>query len=192
MSITNMKHSTVLLLSGCALITGIITYALYNELLIVQFPTKKNSFVTTPISTVEKKKFTLYYWHQTAWRTEEKELLQTTDARKTLSYVLTAWLNMIEEERIVHKKITVQSVMLDNTGHELYISFDHSFLPKHNATHDKLLLIEGMLKTIHACNPDIQYVIFLVHHQPLQDMHLDFSQPWPINGFLSAEKSSRV
>lgn len=187
MNIMNMKLSTVLILSGFSLVAGIATYAFYNELLIVQFPTKKNSFIT-PASTIERKKFALYYWHQTAWRTEEKELLQATDARKTFSYLITAWLNLLEEEQVLHKKITVQSVMLNSTGHELYISFDHNFLPKHAATHEKLLLVEGLLKTIHACNQQIRHVIFLVHHQPLQDTHLDFSQSWPITGFLHPEK----
>lgn len=179
-----MRSTSFLLLSCLCLAAGIITYAFYNELLIVQIATNKNSLVP-PVSTVEKKKFLLHYWHNAAWHTEDKELIQATDLRKTIGYLITAWLNLLEEEQLIHKKTTVQSVMLDQTERELYISFDHSFLPKHYSTYEKLLLVEGLLKTIRASTPQISHIIFLVHHQPLQDAHLDFTQPWPITGFLS-------
>jgi hypothetical protein len=46
------------------------------------------------------------------------------------------------------------------------------------------MLIEGLFKTIALNNIHVAQVQLLVHHQLLQDAHLDFSLPWPIHGFI--------
>jgi hypothetical protein len=46
-------------------------------------------------------------------------------------------------------------------------------------------LIEGLLKTLRENDIKIQRIHFLLHHQPLVDYHLDFSHPWPLEGFLN-------
>lgn len=178
-----MKKLFYFIISSSALLLGLFLYALYNELILIKIPSKKIAASVADI-TVQKKNFQLIYWHANKWVTEEKELISSDNLSKTLTYMLTSWLNLLEEEHIIQKKPSIQSIMLDAPQTGLYISFDRSFLPKDFSTYKKLLLIEGLLKTLRANSIPITSCYFLVNHQPMHDQHLDFSQGWPINGFL--------
>ncbi|MBA3954628.1 hypothetical protein H0X48_04905 [Candidatus Dependentiae bacterium] len=178
-----MKKIYYYIASLGALGAGLLLYAFYNELILVKIPSKKVAASVSDIN-VKKRNFHLIYWHANKWVTEDKELISSDTLSKTLTNVLTSWLNLLEEEHIIQKKAVVQSVMLDATQTEAYISFDRSFLPKEFSTYRKLLLIEGLLKTLRDNSLPITVCYFLVNHQPMHDQHLDFSQGWPSTGFL--------
>lgn len=57
--------------------------------------------------------------------------------------------------------------------------------PQSYSIHAKLMWVEGLLKTIHSSGLALQSVHFLHNHQPLQDPHLDFTNPWPVHGFVN-------
>jgi len=84
----------------------------------------------------------------------------------------------------MEKKITVQTVLLSTSDQVAYLSFDSDPLSKESSTFDKWMLIEGLLKTIRENSVRLQQIQLLVHHQLMQDPHLDFSKPWPVDGFL--------
>ena len=44
-------------------------------------------------------------------------------------------------------------------------------------------LIESLLKTIKESELGIKFINLLVNNKPLEDTHLSFIQPWPIEGF---------
>jgi hypothetical protein len=61
--------------------------------------------------------------------------------------------------------------------------------PSHKASAGKqagLLVLSGVEGSPRA-GFSIKKVCFLSHHQPLQDPHLDFTNPWPIDGFLDTQ-----
>jgi hypothetical protein len=101
-----------------------------------------------------------------------------------MQYLINAWLTLLDEENVMSKKVTLQSALMSAHGH-LYVSFDRNPFDENSPTYDTWMWIEGLLKTIRENEPSIQSVHFLVHHHPMEDNHLDFSNPWPITGFLN-------
>ena len=169
------------LLSLALFCMGILSYGIYNEIIIIRLPFKKAQPIAQ--STAQRKNTKLFYWNGTSFEHEEKELLHSTNIVKSLSDLIAAWLTTQEEEHQAAKKVTLQSVMIDSSGREAYISFDRNPLPNNKATYQKLLWIEGLLKTIKESGLPVSSVRFLVYGKPLIDTHLDFNHPWPISGY---------
>lgn len=179
----NKKLIFYLLLIISSLIFGILFYAIYNDLLIIKF-----SSATTNSNldlNIEKKKFKIHFFNKNKWLTEEKELIDSNQKEKTINYLATAWLNLLNDEKIINQIVSVQSVMLDKAQSEAYISFDRSFLFQDSSVNQKLYIIQSILKTIAQNLSQIKDVRFLVGHKIMQDTHLDFSHSWPVSGFLS-------
>ncbi len=167
------------------LTAGILFYALYHELIIIRNP------FTTQMPRLDKmhaKKhmFTLMFWKDRSWQKEKIELIHSDNKAQTLQYLIASWLGLLDDEQMLPRKISLQSVMLDSSGKEAYVSFDGNPLAKKSSIFDKWLWAEGLLKTIRENNIALTSIQFLVHHQPLADPHLDFFHLWPITGFLPA------
>lgn len=178
-----MKTSYIFFISIFSLSVGILIYAIYNDIIIIKWPSKNTQNITQNINS-QKKIFKLSYWKNNRWNTEEKELLSSQNKITTLTYLITSWLNLLDEEQLMIKKVSLQTVLLDASGSEAYISFDRNPFDKESSTFQKLIMIEGLLKTLRENNLNLNSVYFLVHNRPINDPHLDFSQSWPIIGFL--------
>ncbi len=130
-----------------------------------------------------KKRVKLIFWHNKKWNTEHVDILQTNDDAQTIQHLINAWLNLLDEENIMNKKVTLQSALL-TPNRQLYLSFDRNPFDEQNQTYKKWMWTESLLKTIRENSISLQNIRFLVHHQAMQDNHLDFSNSWPISGFL--------
>lgn len=172
-----------IIISAATLFCGFLFYAFQHDIIIFRFPAKQANFVTN--LNIQKKNFKLIYWHNNKWNYEEKEIIDSDNKIKTLTHLVTGWLQVLEEEQIIVKKVSIQSVLFDNSGKEAYISFDRNPLNKQSSTYMKLMLVEGLLKTIRENKFQLQNIYLLVHHKPLHDQHLDFSKPWPVIGFTN-------
>ncbi len=178
-----MKPRHYLILSGATLITGMLFYGIYNELVIVHLTSKKG-ILPAKQSTATRKNVKLIYPSGEKFITEEKELLISSNLPRTLQDVVTSWLTILQEEHPLPKKVAVQAVMTDKSGSEAYISFDSNFLSNEQSTYQKLMVIEGLLKTFKENKFPITSVRFLVNYKRLNDPHLDFSHSWPVTGYL--------
>jgi len=156
-------------------------FAWFNELIIIRSPL--HTYTYTPPVHAAKKQVNLHYWHQHAWHIETRDIIWKKDVGRNLTLLINNWLNVLDEEKVIEKKITVQTALLSPSGHEAYISFDRNPLHKEVSIFEKWMLLEGMLKTIRANQIPVQQVRLLVHHQLLHDTHLDFSKAWPVHGF---------
>lgn len=165
-------------------------YGIYNELIIIRLPFKK---IGIPVEQgkSQRKTMKLTYWNGDTLLNEEKELLFSTNRARTLYDLTSSWLAIQEEEQLLPKKISLQSVMLDASGHEAFISFDRSPFAKGASIHQKLLWVESFLTTIKQNGLPIKTVRLLVYAKPLSDIHLDFSHPWPIEGYSNGQFSSK-
>ena len=170
-----------LFLSAACFVIGIIFCAFYNQWLIIKLPSQQP--INTISTLVNKKTVILDYFHHDKWKTETQEHLWTESDAKNLIQLINAWLTLLDEEHITPKKTTVQSVLISPSS-TAYISFDHNILSKEDSIFKKWMVIESLLKTIRSNTIVIQNVQFLMHHQILNDAHLDFSSPWPLNGFM--------
>lgn len=180
-----MKTSTTLWLSLITALAGIFFFAVKHEFIIMRLPGYHYNLLHDPSTTAtQKKMITLYVRSRDTWRTERQELLVTNDTAENMRLIVTSWLNFVQDEHNIEKKVAVQSCALSASGQEMYISFDRNPLPKEQPIIAKWLLIEGLLKTIRENKIPLVSIHFLVHHQPLQDPHLSFDLPWPVNGFF--------
>jgi hypothetical protein len=178
----NSKKYTILSLLAFGF--GMLLCALHYEWIVIRSPLKITSYSAQNMQT-GKKETKLFFWQHNKWHQETHTLLWSNDVAHNISQLITALLNVLDDEHLLRKKIGVESVALTPSGMQAYISFDHNPLPKDANVHQKWLLIESILKTMRENGIKIQDVQFLVYHEPLSDYHLDFNQPWPLNGFLS-------
>jgi len=182
-----MKSSTAIWISLVCLGIGIVYYALQKRLIIIQLP----SYVTKN-STVEsshapsKKTIMIYYWAQGTFKHEATAVIVSENKAETLHYIVTSWLTILEQSGSSAKNVGLEAVMLSHSGNDAYISFDRTLFAKNESTFDKWMCIEGLLKTIQMSQIGISQIHIFVHHQPLPDAHLDFSQPWPTHGFIQS------
>ncbi len=181
----NLKPIHYYMLAGIFFFIGVLYYAFAHNLVIIRSPFNHEVFEGTHQTTISKKKVTLYFWHNEKWQSEEIDLLWSTDIAQTLQHLISSWLSLIAEEQLQEKQVSLQSIALSAHQQEAYISFDRNPFDKTVAAFDKLVWIEGLLKTIRENNIKLQAVQFLAHHKPLNDYHLDFANPWPLEGFLS-------
>lgn len=179
-----MRSLPLLLLAGGFLIIGMLFYSWYNELVILRIPSKTSVAAIQKDLTV-RKNTKLSYAYQGKFKSEEKELLHTANNPiKTLNSIITAWLTLLDEEELWPKKIALQSVLIDASGGDIFLSFDQSPFSPDQSTLTKLMWVEGLLKTIRESSLGIKAVRLLVQNKPLQDSQLDFTHSWPITGYL--------
>jgi len=164
---------------------GGLFFLLYHGWLIIRYPSYKTEAKQCLRNMKSsKRKIVLEYWHKKKWNKEKIDLLWTGDKSKNIQYLINSWLTLLDEEDAMKKKISLQAVLLSASGNKAYLSFDRNPFSKGCSTFEKLMWIESLLKTLRENEIQLQSIYFLVHHQIMEDYHLDFSNPWPINGFL--------
>lgn len=159
---------------------GLILFALQQKWIIINLPTQEKSLL--PATTTHKKNCKFFYFYNNAWHTENSVLIWSENKTENLSLLVNQWLALAFDEKIIKKKTALESVCVSEQQ-ELLLSFDRSILHKEASTYEKLMVVEGLLKTIRENEPSIKKVRILVHHQPLADYHLNFINPWPMQGF---------
>lgn len=90
----------------------------------------------------------------------------------------------MQDEQIVNHSFWLRHSAVTSLGNEFLLSFNKPILFSDWSIDRKLLFIEGLLRTIRATNLKIERVYFLVQDTYMVDAHLDFSHPWPIEGFM--------
>jgi len=165
---------------------GIMFFALRNDWIIIRNPLNiiAQSKAEAGMPIINKKRVNLIFWQENQWNIEHTDLIWSTDVRHNIHYLINCWLTLLDEEHIVDKKVSLQTTLISSSSQDVYLSFDRYPFDQESSIHDKLMWIEGLLKTIRENGTKIQRVHFLVHHTPLSDPHLDFAAAWPINGFL--------
>lgn len=170
-------------LCSLTFLIGVLMFALQYEWIVFRIPLSTTTTTDSQIKT--KKTVSIHYWHHERWHTEKQELIWSKNLTENLYTTISNWLSTIDAEQIIPKKITLQSATILPNKQDVYLSFDHNILSKEWSTFEKWMLIESLLKTIRENALPIQRIYFLVHHQPLHDPHLDFTNSWPIDGFIT-------
>lgn len=180
-----MKYIKYLLLYLFTFIFGVLFFAYQNEWLIIatRFPVTKNNKQEEYKELLQKKIIKLFCWQNNKYKSEDTEIMISENIAENIKKIITCWLNLLEEEKILDK-VTLQSTLMTKSTQEVYLSFDGPILNPENSTYEKLMLIESLLKTLKENDIINLKIYFLIHHQEMVDNHLDFLNPWPINGFL--------
>jgi len=172
-----------LTISGGALIIGIVLFALMHHWLIIRVPLLHGYQSYLPDqSSPTKKKIALHYYRD-GWHQEMTDIIGHESIDQTLSHLITAWLAHAHEEKLLSKKCTLLTVLLNEKQTVAYLSFDQPLHSALSTTFEQWMLIESMLKTITENGIRLQSIQFLVNHKPMHDAHLDYSHAWPVSGF---------
>ena len=178
-----MRPTNYLALGSSALLLGLLLGAWQQGW--ISFHTPWSSAAPSENSTnhSQKRMVTLHYWQAPSWHTETRELLWQNRPQRDLKHLVTLWLDFLSNEQLLPQKTTLQTALLDPQTQTLYLSFASELFTTQQSTYDKLMLIEGLLKTVREHQPALTHVQFLLQHQPLPDPQLDFTSAWPIAGF---------
>lgn len=160
-------------------------YAFHYDYVMVIFPHHVKTTSTPDNNLSGERSVTLFMPDATnATLTQEQAILKiSNNVRHNHEQVITTWLNA---QTFAKENTKLASVALSPDQRSIFITFGTTTPFNHqSATYDKLLWIQGLLTTLHAYNDTLEYVYFLGSNKPLHDHELDFSRPWPIEGFLS-------
>lgn len=177
-----MRYKYFIFISFITFTAGILFYLIYNNWIILYHPNLRQD---TYNIAANKDQVTLFFMNNNQWQKEQKELILSGDKSQAIQAIIISWLNLLSEEKIDQKRVQLESVALSPEENELFISFNRTPFEPESSTYDKLIWIESLLKTFRENNINLQSVRFLVHHQPMSDSNLDFSDSWPIAGFLN-------
>jgi hypothetical protein len=171
-----MNNKTVILTTS--FVAGMLFFCLYQEWLVISWHRPcGHQEATSPLTQrtiqVGRKK-------NNEWIPESVQILWSDDPQQTLKTITNAWLSWLEDEQILQRKITVESVLFSPSGYEAYISFDHNPFEKYWSTHQKESFITDLIKNYKENGCSASSLYFLVHHEPLEDNYLDFNEPWPL------------
>ena len=161
-------------------------FFLYQEswIVIISPFSKQTEHIQATQGNTTYKTITLYGWQNNNYKKESTEIIYSDNVAQNLKLLLNSWLIFLEDEHITDKQTQVMSVALSHAKTEAFISLNQPPFDQVWSTHRKLMWIESMLKTIRENKIPITCFRLLVHHQPLQDDHLNFDISWPISGFV--------
>jgi hypothetical protein len=181
-----MSDRKLILISFGFLLFGLFFFLIRRQWLIFRWIPIKS--IERPTSffckhRVFRKKILLYYLNDGLAETEPIEPIWGDSKESNIKSFVGSWFSFVYQERLISKRVLLESVALSESGDELFLSVDQPFLDKNWSIHKKYCLIDCFLKTIANSGLKIQLVTFLVKHEKMYDDHLDFSRPWPVSGF---------
>lgn len=162
---------------------GIFFYLYQESWFIIHFPssmTAKNERAKL----IKSQEIPVWIWYKNSLKKESLEIIVSDNTAQTLKILLNSWFALLEEENIIDKQITIQSVALSASNQEAFICFNQYPFNPQSSTYEKFMIMESMLKTIKDAKLGITHIRLLIHHQPLLDDHLNFNISWPIQGYL--------
>lgn len=178
---------TLIITSLGALIIGAFWFALHYQWIIIRLPGFSRGLDNALTATRERRPTNLFFPSHQELKLEKKDIMWSSQPDETCANTITAWLNILEEEGITEKKTILQSATLTPNNDQLIISLDRAPFSSESSTTHKWLVIESLLATLRGACSSLKSVLFLSHHEPMDDYHLDFSAPWPATGFLTTQ-----
>ena len=177
-----MHKLTISIASTIALFAGSIYYLYYSEIITVHMPAR--AYYVSQKAT--KKHVTLTRFAQNQKQTETIDLVWHNNCAINLNAVTAAWITHMQEENCIEKHIKIDTVALNASQTEAFISFSHKLVAPNLSIMQKWLIIQAFFDTIHPLFPEITQVRFLVKNGPMADEDIDFSVSLSVTNFLQS------
>ncbi len=181
-----MKKIVYLALILTTIITGTLFFLIQRKWLIIHwtFQPIQNSILLTSKYGSKQQKIRVYFGKDDKFRHDDVTIIWNMENKHdTLKHLIDSWLSTLHDEKILNKKLKVETIALGSSEQEAYISLSQNIPWQEWSIIQKWLLVECLLKTIREAGLGIKFVNILVNNKPLEDAHLNFIQPWPIEGF---------
>ena len=177
-----MFKKQIIFVGTIFLAISLLFFAYQESWIILIFPHKQE---TIGLSTDTKPtEVVLYFWKHDKWLSEKNSYIKSSDMAQNIQTIAHLYFRLLDDEEIIHNDTTVHSVVLHKNKQIAFVSCNQSPFHAQDSTIKKIMIIEGFLKTLKENKISIPFVQFLTNHQPLQDDHLDFTVPWPLQGYL--------
>lgn len=167
-------------------ISGILFFLIQRKWLIIHWafqPIQSNAPLISKDNT-KQQKVRVYFWKDDKCRHDDVTIIWNIENKHDiLKHLIDNWFSTLQDEKIFTKKLRVENVAIGSSEQEAYISLSQNIPWQEWPIIQKWLLIECLLKTIKESGLGIKFISLLVNNKPLEDAHLNFIQPWPIDGF---------
>lgn len=177
-----MAPKNYIIIASICFFIGILLVALHKNYIIINNGTSLTRNQIAPVTT--KQTVSFYYWNGQEFAQENLILILSDNALDTMQQIISHWLHILHNEKIIKKNVSLQTVLIDAHHKELFINLDRGPWNKESSTFEKWMIIESLLKTIKANTTAIKKIHLLQNHAALSDYHLDFSKAWPVQGFI--------
>ncbi|MCB9493288.1 MAG: hypothetical protein H6679_03370 [Epsilonproteobacteria bacterium] len=178
-------NKTLIITLFCSLAAGMFFFLIQNGIILVHcsLPPSKDFALQTSVCT--KKNIICSIWKDGHYLDEEQSVIwNKQDSAANLGQIVRTWLGILFEYHVIGQEINLEAVMLSSFEHEAYISLAHSFIESEQSVLDKWCTIQSLLKTLQTADLPAQTIQLLVGGSPLQDEHIDFSQPLCIQNYI--------
>ncbi|MBP6870069.1 hypothetical protein KBC04_04255 [Candidatus Babeliales bacterium] len=182
-----MKTLSIISFAVICFVIGLTFHAYQKEWVVLLLPHQTADIENKPQTAdtaFSQKKITLFFWKHEQWRKEHISIIWSPDLATNIKTITNNWLMLLEDEKIIDTDIQLLSAVI-TPSKELFLSFNKNIFSGQESTYQKLMIIHGILKTIHENKIPVQTVRFLIHHQTMIDDHLNFLISWPITGYIN-------
>jgi hypothetical protein len=188
-----VKQHSFIGISIVCLAAGVLIFLIQQKWLIINFTGPAHKKAVTPLShTGKAAKKTIKLWHHKnhQWRFEEASIIwHEQDSALNLAQIVRQWLTIQHDEHALTPHTALEHTTLSSPGSEAYLSFDRPLFSNALPIKKKWLIVESLFKTIHQAGLCLQSISLLVHGQPMDDEHLDFSRPLPLQERTNNQKA---
>lgn len=126
----------------------------------------------------------IFLWNNNQWIEKQIPIIHENTPETIYTALINAWITEHHDRGLLYQKTSVKHLFFNESHTECVINFSHNFLKKESTTQEHYMLIESLLKTCAAQKLSCKKILFLAQDQPLTNTFLDFSLPWPLEGFL--------
>lgn len=177
-----MKYILISAFISCLI--GILFFAWYHELILICFD-QQTRFKPT---VAQQQTIVVWYFKASNWHQEQQIIITDADDRSAYVHkIVEQWLSILFNNGLLYKKIVIQSAAFNATGSDLYISFEHNPLHHQQSTQQKIMIINGLCKTLQENGIKAQRIHLLVQHTYLSDPHVLCNYGIPITGFIPSK-----
>ncbi len=176
------------LISLACFCAGIFFFLLYRDFVIIKWVGSQGARQLAKLrkgAAVTRKEVKYYFFKDDTVYFEEGIMIwDTSSPTKNIKLLISDWLVCLQGEKQISPTVFLNSVAFSFGKESVFLNFNKSFFSKNSSIHHKWQLIESLLRTMRGAGVTVQSVRFFVDDKLLRDDHLDFSQPWPITGFI--------
>lgn len=173
--------SILIVMSIISITGGALFFAISHNIIIIRIPTHK--IVQQPHVVLKKELMRFTYWKGVTRCHEWRHIMQDDQDVVTAQRIINTYWTLVEDAGLLPSRVGVQAVTTDRAKQTLLCSLSNSPFNTETSVLDAWLIIEGLILTLRELMPQFQKILLLANHKVLTHSGLDYSRPWPLEGF---------
>ena len=167
------KFFGIIAIALVGLVIGIILFFIQHGILHVSFTGFSSSYNKAAFNkpeSLQKRKILLYCWKEGKWQENETTILwKEEDIAKSMKHLINSWITYVQDEQLIDYALSLKQVAFSSQYNELYVSFNRTLFYQEWSITEKMLFVEGLLKTIRKTTRLPQAIVFLLNEKYMPD-----------------------